>query len=187
MAITTSIYKGKEELTMAQYEALTSIDENTDYNITDYPNVGITNFQMIFALTCQRLFQAGESFVCSDDGTYKIGHTYMITESNGTKSWLDITPQPGSFEYITIDQPSSATSGTLQAAQLTTLQASDDNYIIFNNELYRLNDKQTNMGYLVYSHVGEDSTHNFYIKCITITLSTLAWSLTSIMLLGGST
>lgn len=97
MAITTSIYKGKEELTMAQYEALTSIDSNTDYNIIDYPNGYITSSQMTFALTCSRLFQEGETFVCIDDGTYKKGNTYKISIENNVKSWEDITPNYTSF------------------------------------------------------------------------------------------
>lgn len=87
--------------------------------------------------------------------------------------------EPGSVEDITIDQPASATSGTLTATQLSTLQASKLNGIIFNNERYILQDNQHESGFLVYSHVGHDSTNNFFVKCITITISTLAWVLSS--------
>lgn len=75
------------ELTMAQYEALESITNDADYNITDYPNTSITNEQMAYALTCKRLFKAGEIFMCSDEGTYTKGTTYMIVENNEVKSW----------------------------------------------------------------------------------------------------
>lgn len=85
-------YGGCDELTMAQYEALTSIDNSVDYNITDYPDNAITNTQMTYALTCTRLFNAGEVFTCTDSGTYTKGHTYQITVSGSTKSWTDITP-----------------------------------------------------------------------------------------------
>ena len=73
---------------------------------------------------------------------------------------------------ITINSAASATSGTLTEEQLTTLQASDQNYIIFNNEIYRLEDKQADTGFLIYSHTGQDSTKTMFIKEISITIST---------------
>lgn len=79
-------------------------------------------------------------------------------------------------EIVTIDSPSTATSGTLIASQLDILKASDNNYISFNNEEYYLFDKGHTEGYLTYSHVGiENGIH--YIKTITITISTAAWTL----------
>lgn len=96
MAITEIEYGGRDELSMSQYEALATIDDSADYNIIDYPDNSITNSQMGYALTCVRLFNAGETFVCSDSGTYKIGHIYKIVVSDtGTKSWEDITPSGG--------------------------------------------------------------------------------------------
>lgn len=73
--------------------------------------------------------------------------------------------------------PSTATNGTLDSSVLQTLQASDSNYIVFNNEIFKLADKQHNEGYLVYSHNGHDTTGCFFQKCITITLSTRGWVL----------
>lgn len=73
--------------------------------------------------------------------------------------------------------PSSATQGTLERAALNVLQASNENYIVFNDEIYRLADKQHESGYLVYSHNGHDTTGCFFQKCITITLSTRGWVL----------
>lgn len=94
-AVTTTrvLYKGKKELTMAQFEALTSLDDAVDYNITDFPNGGITNAQMTAALGYSRLFDDGEVFVCLDGGTYSKGHTYQVKVTNGVKSWEDITPE----------------------------------------------------------------------------------------------
>lgn len=74
------------------------------------------------------------------------------------------------------DVPSAATNGTLTEIQLATLQASDSNYIMFNNEKYYLNDKGHTEGYLTYSHVGAQSDE-IYLKTITITISTRAWVL----------
>lgn len=71
------------------------------------------------------------------------------------------------------------TSGTLTAEQLHTLQSNDEAYIMCDNEMYRLADKQTSAGYLVYSHTGQDSTQNSFVKCITITISQSTWVMTS--------
>ena len=94
-AVTTTrvLYKGKKELTMAQFEALTNLDDAVDYDITDFPNGGITNAQMTAALGYSRLFADGEIYVCSDNGTYTKGHTYQVKVTGGVKSWEDITPE----------------------------------------------------------------------------------------------
>lgn len=73
--------------------------------------------------------------------------------------------------------PKTATQGNLTNAVLNVLQQSNENYIVFNDEIFRLADKQHNAGYLVYSHNGHDTTGCFFQKCITITLSSRAWVL----------
>lgn len=93
MATTRVLYKGKKELTMAQFEALTSLDDAVDYDITDFPNGGITNAQMTEALGYSRLFVDGDVFVCLDNGIYTKGHTYQVKVTSGVKSWEDITPE----------------------------------------------------------------------------------------------
>lgn len=90
---TRVLYKGKKELTMAQFEALTTLDDAIDYDITDFPNGGITNAQMTAALGYSRLFGDGDVFVCLDNGTYTKGHTYQVKVTSGVKSWEDITPE----------------------------------------------------------------------------------------------
>lgn len=85
------LYKGKEEYSMEEFEALTTLDDAVDYNILDYPVNSITNTQMTFALTCKRLFPQDCSFVCSDDGTYIKGHIYKINVNGEIKTWEDIT------------------------------------------------------------------------------------------------
>ena len=71
------------------------------------------------------------------------------------------------------------TQGTLTLAQISTLQSNNGNYLVLNNEIYNLQDNQSASGYLVYTHTGQDSTNNFFIKCITVTINTRAWVLTS--------
>ena len=81
-------------------------------------------------------------------------------------------------QAITISAPQSDNSGYITAEQLATLQASDQNYIIFANEIYKLEDKQHTAGFLIYSHVGQDNSKTIYIKEISITIATRAWILT---------
>ena len=98
MATTRVFYKGKKELTMAQFEALASLDDAIDYDIIDFPNGGITNAQMTAALGYSRLFEDGDVFVCLDNGTYTKGNWYQIKVTNGVKSWEDITPASGDLQ-----------------------------------------------------------------------------------------
>ena len=98
--INTVLYGGKDELTMAQYEALETVAENTDFDLIDYPHDGITNIQMTFALTCQRLFPVGTTMTCIDDGTYSKGHIYQIQVDAGVKSWKDISLESGTIVNV---------------------------------------------------------------------------------------
>lgn len=106
------LYKGKEEYSMEEFEALTTLDDAVDYNILDYPVNSITNTQMTFALTCKRLFPQDCSFVCSDNGTYIKGHIYKINVNGEAKTWEDITPNGGGgstsekIQYDKLPQPS---------------------------------------------------------------------------------
>lgn len=125
-------YLGKIQKTMAQYEALTTLEKYADYDITDYPNSGITNAQMTFALTCARLFPEGTTMTCNDGGTYQNGHIYQIQMIDNSKHWVDITPSAG-LETITITTTSKdlvellkdntlcylATDGTVQIGEIS--------------------------------------------------------------------
>lgn len=86
-------------------------------------------------------------------------------------------PSSGETPHITITASASATSGTITAEQLAVLQSSNESYILFNNEKYDMQDPEHESGFLVFSHVGHDSTNNFLVKCITVTISTLGWVL----------
>lgn len=81
-------------------------------------------------------------------------------------------------QAVVISASETDTTGMLTDEQLTTLQASNQNYIILNNEIYRLNDSQHDEGKLIYSHTGQDNTRTIYIKEISIVLSLKAWTLT---------
>lgn len=85
----------------------------------------------------------------------------------------------GGGSFIEITSPTTATNGTLTDEQFNFLQESIDNYIVFAKEIYKLQDNQHDPGYLIYTHVGHNSTDDFVAKCITITVSTKSWVLTS--------
>lgn len=70
----------------------------------------------------------------------------------------------------------SATSGTFTDSEWSKLQANDNNYILFNNEIYRLADKGHTTGIWSYSHTGWDGTA-MQDKSINVTVSTGAWTL----------
>lgn len=86
------------------------------------------------------------------------------------------------LETVILNGLPTANQGTITQEQLNLLQNNNFNIIMFANEIYRLSDKRTEEGYLIYSHACHDNTNNFYLKCITITISTLGWVLNSINL-----
>lgn len=99
-----------------------------------------------------------------------------------TDAWNDIKYYADSAQpqEVQITAPSTSTNGQLTAAQLSILQQNKGSYLMFNNEIYRLQDNEHESGYLVYSHIGYDNTEQTYkIKCITITVSTRGWVLTT--------
>lgn len=88
---------------------------------------------------------------------------------------------------VQITAPTTSTNGQLTEDQLNTLQSNSGAYLMFNNEIYRLQDVQHETGYLVYSHVGFDNISTITkIKCMTITISTRGWVLTEQEVGGGS-
>lgn len=72
----------------------------------------------------------------------------------------------------------SATSGTFTDSEWSKLQANDNNYILFNNEIYRLANKAHSgtTGIWSYTHTGLDGT-DVMDKYINVTVSTGAWTL----------
>lgn len=92
MATTISLYKGRRELTMAQYEAIGELDIDKDYNIIDYPDLqSIKNSEMEIILNYTRLFKIGTIVTCGDEGTYLLGHQYQLQLIDDIRTWVDLT------------------------------------------------------------------------------------------------
>lgn len=117
-------------------------------------------------------------------------NTDLQVEGKGLKQYItdNIPPSTGGGggAGVQLSAPNTATNGTITQGQLTTLQESDLNYIIFNNEIYSLNDKTHTADTLTYSHVGfENGKH--LLKTISITVSTRAWVLNTTIVNQGGT
>ena len=82
-------------------------------------------------------------------------------------------------KIVTIsDVPPTAEQGTLTEEQLAALQESTKSVIVFNNEIYMLNDNGHETGTLGYSHSGVENGV-FMLKNITVTVNTRGWVLTN--------
>lgn len=79
-------------------------------------------------------------------------------------------------DYLTLTLPASAYNGTLTNEQYSQLVNKNGNVLVVNNELYRLEDKGHEEGFLTYTHVGITGTQQ-YIKTLTITISTKAFTI----------
>lgn len=79
--------------------------------------------------------------------------------------------------YIT-GIPSTATQGTLTQDEVNTLLAHPSNYIQFFNENFYPQDVETDLGYIVYSHLGRTANEETKIKNISVTIATGGWVLT---------
>lgn len=184
-------------LTDDQYNLVTTYDNliitrsGVDYRLQSKPldNVGDYQYESTYYSDTTKDF-ASYNIIVKTDKTWK----YILKPFSGSPSSAVLyTAQALTQEqkeqacqnigvscYITIsDQPESATNGILSEEQLAVLQSSNNSYILFNNEKFILQDIQTDKGYLVFTHVGEDTTNKFFTKCIAVTISTRAWTLKS--------
>lgn len=111
---------------------------------------------------------AGVSSFGGATGAINVGTNLSM---NGNVVNADFKPTPVVIETTS---DADASSGTLTANQLATLQANTANPLVKRNEYYYLNDNLHTAGALGYTHIGyENST--WYVKNITITISTKGW------------
>lgn len=139
----------------------------TGYNVNNEPIEGTSTIELPLGI--------------SDEIGYRVLRNelqYVLTPSFWEK--VDEKVSNAGHQEVQINAPSTSTNGQLTKEQLDTLQSNAGAYLMFNNEVYRLQDTQHISGYLVYSHLGfENTTSKYMIKCITITVSTRGWVLTS--------
>lgn len=128
---------------------------NADDEIIQYKAVYIQN-NTAYDITMQ---------ILTSNGSWRRSQTVL----NGANGGEAVTPSTAT---------STATSGTFTSAEWAKLQANDNNYILFNNEIYRLADKAHagTTGIWSYTHTGWDGTA-IMDKSINVTVSTGAWTL----------
>lgn len=107
--------------------------------------------------------------ISDGDATLKVKEAIKALQAAG--------PSAGIPHIEITDVPTTATSGTLTDEQLNTLMSADITYIKFNNEIYLMNDPKHDTDTLVLSNIGADTSKDFFVKCISVTISTRAWTL----------
>lgn len=116
----------------------------------------------------------------ADSGTFTDAH--LVKWDAASKSFVDagvgISELSKAVKAVSIEGVPGATNGTLTEEQLATLEANENNYIMFDHKKYYLEGKGHQEGYLTYTYVGYEN-HVHVLESITITISTKAWVLSS--------
>lgn len=108
--------------------------------------------------------------------------TNTLTPDLTESFWNTIDDKVGDAkpQEVQINAPTTATNGILPEEDLAELMNNKGAYLMFNDEIYRLQDVQHIQGYLVYTHIGYNNNLSEYtVKCITVTVSTRSWVLTT--------
>lgn len=183
-------------------QALSKLQNKIKTNVINLPdeylNLTVDEFnQIISSLKTNKTnilhYATGNTYIDYLVSDYSITEKYMIfldvqassvkiieielDETNNKVVYF--TKEVGAGVDVTFNYPQTATEGILTVEDLNKLQFNEDCKIMFNNEVYRLEDKGHTEGYLTYTHNGYDNNEHWQ-KCITITISTRAWVLNSI-------
>nr|DAF46340.1 MAG TPA: tail collar fiber protein [Podoviridae sp. ctsUe5] len=153
------------------YATLLGADSKTFYS--DYYYANNTGTELVSGSCWFFNEQAGlwfwyGGYTASDVAPY-IGGRLCYKPISFTNGGIPVTPSGATV---------TATNGTFTSDEWATLQASDNNYILFNNEIYRLADKAHSgtTGIWSYTHTGWDGT-DVMDKSINVTVATGAWTL----------
>lgn len=180
-------------------EALSKLQNKIKTNVINLPdeylNLTVDEFnQIISSLKTNKTnilhYATGNTYIDYLVSDYSITEKYMIfldVQASSVKiieieldetnnKVVCTTKEVGAGVDVTFNYPPTATEGILTKDDLNKLQFNEDCKIMFNNEVYRLEDKGHNEGYLTYTHNGYDNNDHWQ-KCITITISTRSWVL----------
>lgn len=180
-------------------EALSKLQNKIKTNVINLPdeylNLTVDEFnQIISSLKTNKTnilhYATGNTYIDYLVSDYSITEKYMIfldVQASSVKiieieldetnnKVIYFTKEVGAGVDVTFNYPPTATKGILTVEDLNKLQFNEDCKIMFNNEVYRLEDKGHTEGYLTYTHNGYDNNDHWQ-KCITITISTRSWVL----------
>lgn len=123
---TTAINKSDWVGTKAQYVALSSIETNRKYYITDLETFVITNSAMASALTTySALYSDGDVFLCIDSGTYTQNAFYKLTSG----AWVKLGELVSSSEKTTwnskLDEKPDGTNDLISNNKITNTYLPD--------------------------------------------------------------
>lgn len=180
-------------------EALSKVQNKIKTNVINLPdeylNLTVDEFkQIISSLKTNKTnilhYATGNTYIDYLVSDYSITEKYMIfldVQASSVKiieieldetnnKVIYFTKEVGAGVDVTFNYPQTATEGILTVEDLNKLQFNEDCKIMFNNEVYRLEDKGHTEGCLTYTHNGYDNNEHWQ-KCITITISTRSWVL----------
>lgn len=180
-------------------EALSKVQNKIKTNVINLPdeylNLTVDEFnQIISSLKTNKTnilhYASGNTYIDYLVSDYSITEKYMIfldVKASSVKiieieldetnnKVIYVTKEVGAGVDVTFNYPPTATEGILTVEDLNKLQFNEDCKIMFNNEVYRLEDKGHTEGYLTYTHNGYDNNDHWQ-KCIRITISTRSWVL----------
>lgn len=173
----TKITIGLTDGTSTSFVVPNTID--TSFKVVDYlpaSDISLTTIYLL-ATSSSKENNVYDEYMYINGKWEQIGSTSVDLTDYATKKFVSDSIADSMPVAVTINQPNTAVSGTLTEGQLATLQASDKNYLVFDNEIFRLMDKNHDSGYLTYGHLGADTAQMQYAKTITVTVSTRGWAL----------
>ena len=138
----------------------------TGYNVNNQSIIGTGSIELPIA--------------SSDDIAFEVtNNTLQASLTQDAWDRIDDAITDAQPQEVQISAPTTATNGQLSEEQMSILQANKGAYLLFNSEIFRLQDTQREAGYLVYTHAGYmNTTATYSIKCISVQISTRTWVLT---------
>ena len=135
----------------------------------------------IYRLNADNQTEGYLTYSCVD---YENGITMVktITVTIATQSWVLNKVSVTDIKAVNLNEsvPSSSTQGVLTDEEYDLLVLNDNNYILFNNEIYRLTTKEHLSGYMSYTCI-EYENDTMTIKTITIMTMSKSWTLDDVI------
>ena len=163
----------------------------TNYNVGENTQASVANNKVTFSnlqttgynVNNQSIEGTGSielPIASSEDIAFEVTNNALqasLTQAAWDK--IDEVVEDAKPQEVQISAPTTATNGQLTEEQMAILQVNKGAYLLFNSEIFRLQDTQREAGYLVYTHVGYmNTTATYSVKCISVQISTRSWVLT---------
>ena len=158
-------------------------DDSTEFpvNITPYGPVSSQGYVKSIKATAPLSWENGVLSLTDKIADFPALTKKFETLSDAAATYgalsTEIDTKQNKITPVEITLPASSTQGTITDEQLATLQASNENYIVINqNEIYRLNDKGHTEGIWTYTHDGYNE--GGVTKYLNLTVATKEFTIT---------